>query len=121
LLHLKKDRDRLIRELRAWQTRNGHTAKFAQLSFQAKRLRQDVVRESFALYKVGLRLNRLFLFLAIGFLRNIPFATHDWHILGDHRDGEDSEHCGIKMLFSFSAPKRTRRKNRNETRCVQPL
>jgi hypothetical protein len=55
------------------------------------------------LYKLGLRLNRLFLFLALGFSRSIPFATHDWRMLGDHRDGEESEHRGIKTTYTSAS------------------
>jgi hypothetical protein len=81
---------------------NGHSKTFAAISFRSTRLREDVVHESFGLYKLGLRLNRLFIFLALGFSNAIPFATHDWSLLGDHRDGEEAEHRGLKMRASFS-------------------
>jgi hypothetical protein len=105
LLHRKPDRRKLLDALINWSMRNGHNVKFARVSFQSRRLRDDIIRESFGLYKLGLRLNRLFLFLALGFSRSIPFATHDWQILGDHRDGEESEYRGIKMSFSSSSTK----------------
>ncbi len=102
LLHLKEDRQRLLTQLRQWQVRSGRTKKFAELSFNISRLKNDVVRESFGLYKLGLRLNRLFLFLSLGISAKVPFASHDFHILGDLRNNEESEFRGMKSSFSFS-------------------
>lgn len=101
LLHLTSDRRRLALQLQKWMLRYGHHRKFAKLSIKVSRLREDVVRESPALYKLGLRLNRLFIFLVLGIHRRVPFATHDFQYLGDHRDNELSEHRGIKMRFSI--------------------
>ncbi len=102
LLHLKEDRQKLLIQLRQWQVRSGRSKKFAELSFNIGRLKNDVVRESFGLYKLGLRLNRLFLFLSLGISAKVPFASHDFHILGDLRNNEESEFRGVKSSFSFS-------------------
>lgn len=102
LLHLKEDQQRLLTNLRQWSVRSGHTKNFAEQSFKIDRLKNDVVRESFGLYKLGLRLNRLFLFLAVGISAKVPFASHDFHILGDLRNNEESEFRGAKSSFSFS-------------------
>ena len=102
LLHLAKDRHRLVVALRGWAIRYGFSKKFANTSFRAYRLNDDIVRASDGLYKLGLRLNRLFIFLALGFSAKIPFATHDFQIIGDHRDNEESEFRGLRMRFSFS-------------------
>jgi hypothetical protein len=37
-----------------------------------------------------------------GFSRNVPFATHDFQILADHRNEEESEFRGVRWRFSFS-------------------
>jgi hypothetical protein len=102
LLHLKKDRNFLVKQMREWMIRSGHSKKFARLSVQLKRLQKDVVRDSFPLYKLGLRLNRLFIFLAFGFTTSIPFATHDWRFLGDQRNDEPSEFRGLRMTVNIS-------------------
>jgi hypothetical protein len=99
LLHLTKDRKELVRLLREWYRRNGATSTFANLSFQSERIRGDVQREAPALYKRGLRLNRLFIFLAIGLHAKIPFGTHDWRVLGDLRDEEQWEYGGGRITF----------------------
>jgi hypothetical protein len=102
LLHLKEDRSRLVTELRNWAMRYGYERRFANVSFTSNDLRKGIVNQAFALYKLGLRLNRLFLFFALGFSRNVPFATHDFHILADHRDDEESEFRGMCWKFNFS-------------------
>ena len=102
LLHLTSDRRRLPLLLQKWMLRYGHRRKFARLSIRVSRLKKDVMRESPALYKLGLRLNRLFIFLVLGIHRRVPFATHDFQYLGDHRDNELSEFRGMKMRFSIS-------------------
>jgi len=102
LLHLKEDQQKLLTHLRQWSVRSGHSKKFAAQTFKIARLKNDVVRESFGLYKLGLRLNRLFLFLAVGLSAKVPFASHDFHILGDLRDNEESEFRGVKSSFRFS-------------------
>lgn len=102
LLHLKKDRSRLVAELRKWAMRYGYQPKFAKLSFKSDDLKKGIVNQAFALYKLGLRLNRLFLFFALGFSRDVPFATHDFQMLADHRDNEKSEFRGMTWQFSFS-------------------
>ncbi len=100
LLHLPKDRKRLVAELRKWARRYGYSKTFAETSFRADSLRKGLVHQNFALYKLGLRLNRLFLFFARGFSRKVPFATHDFKILGDRRDGEESEFRGMHWKFT---------------------
>jgi hypothetical protein len=102
LLHLKKDRSRLVTELREWAMRYGYQRKVANVSFKSDDLKKGIVSKAFALYKLGLRLNRLFLFFALGFSRNVPFATHDFHILADHRDDEESEFRGMRWKFNFN-------------------
>lgn len=102
LLHMKEDKEKLVRDLREWMVRDGYSRKFANISFRKSRVRDDVVRESFALYKLGLRINRLFLFMVLGFSRSIPFASHDWTMLGDNSDGEIREFRGVKMTFQSS-------------------
>jgi len=96
LLHLQKDRVRCEELLRDWYVRYGADRPFADLSFRRNRLRDDIQREAFGLYKLGLRLNRLFIFLALGFSRAIPFASHDWLLLGDQKDDEETEFRGVK-------------------------
>lgn len=103
LLHLRKHRKLVVAELRKWAMRYGYSKKFAETSFREDTLRKGIVHKRFALYKLGLRLNRLFLFFALGFSRKVPFATHDFQILGDHRDGEDLEFRGIHWKFSINA------------------
>ncbi len=103
LLHLAVDRRRLVDELRKWAIRSGCSKKFATLSFRYARVKDDIVRESFGLYKLGLRLNRLFIFLALGFSAKIPFATHDFQMFGDMRNDEESEFRGMRMRFSDSS------------------
>jgi hypothetical protein len=102
LLHLRKDRSALVMELRKWATRYGYSRKVADLSFKSDDLKKGIVNKAFALYKLGLRLNRLFLFFALGFSRKVPFATHDFQILADHRNDEVSEFRGIRWRFNFS-------------------
>lgn len=108
LLHLRQDRVRLVSLLKKWYLRNGHKGPFTNLSFRSTRVFDDVGRESDALYKLGLRLNRLFLFLAVGFLKSVPFATHDWHVLGDLRQGETTQYRGARVTATFgTAPNAT--------------
>jgi hypothetical protein len=99
LLHLPQDRKRLVDELRSWMVRHGYPKSFASSSFKSSRLKEDIVRESFGLFKLGLRLNRLFIFLAIGLSSRVPFATHDFRISGDLRSGEESEFRGLRTKF----------------------
>lgn len=86
LLHLKEDRDKLVATLIEWYTRNGHSKKFSRISFKSNRIDTDLQREAFALYKVGLKLNRLLFFYFIGYSRNIPFATHDFSTIGNNKN-----------------------------------
>ena len=103
LLHLQKDRSRLVTELRAWAMRYGYEPRLANVTFKPDNLKNGIVQKAWALYKLGLRLNRLFLFFALGFSRKVPFATHDFHILADHRNDEESEFRGIRWKFNFSS------------------
>jgi len=86
LLHLKKDRDKLVETLIEWYARNGHSKKFSKLSFKSSRIDKDIQREAFGIYKIGLKLSRLLFFYFIGYSGNIPFATHDFFTIGKHRD-----------------------------------
>lgn len=86
LLHLKKDRDELVAVLREWYCRNGHSKKFANISFHPRRIDDDIQREAFGLYKVGLKLSRLLFFYFIGYSRHVPFATHDFSTIGKSRE-----------------------------------
>jgi hypothetical protein len=61
LLHLRKDSSRLVKELRTWAMRYGYRRKLANVTFKSDNLRNGIVHKAFALYKLGLRLNRLFL------------------------------------------------------------
>jgi len=101
LLHLDQDRKKLTNSLRDWYIRSGHNQKFAKLSFQKNRIEKDVVRESPALYKMGLRTSRLFLFMLLGITTSIPFASHDFKTIGDMKDSETSEYKGINMKFTI--------------------
>jgi len=58
LLHLRKDRSRLVTELRKWAMRYGYSRKFANASFKSDALKKGIVHKAFALYKLGLRLKR---------------------------------------------------------------
>jgi len=100
-LHLRKDRNRVVTELRKWAIRYGYSKKFANALFKSGELKKGIVHKAFALYKLGLRLNRLFLFFALGFSRKVPFATHDFQILADQRNDEESEFRGMRWKFSF--------------------
>lgn len=102
LLHLADDRRKLVKALRGWAVRSGCSKKLADVSFRVSRLKADVVRESFGLYKLGLRLARLFIFFALGFSSRIPVATHDFSMIGDHRDDEESEFRGVRISSRFS-------------------
>ena len=83
LLHLQKDRENLVQNLRNWYLRYGHSKKFTNLSFRVSRVDNDVAREAHGLYKVGLRTARLFIFMLLGFSSSIPFASHDFRSIGD--------------------------------------
>ncbi|TXN78990.1 hypothetical protein FV234_21885 [Methylobacterium sp. WL8] len=100
LLHLAADRKKLVLALRDWAVRNGHSEKFANISFTPGRLRDQVVTNSHALYKVGLRVNRIFLFLALGIHRDIPFAEYDFSTLADMSRPVVGEFKGIRFEFS---------------------
>jgi hypothetical protein len=80
----------------------GYSRKFANVSFKSDSLKNGIVHQAFALYKLGLRLNRLFLFFTLGFSRNGPFATHDFQIVADQWNDEESEFRGMRWRFSFS-------------------
>jgi hypothetical protein len=108
LLHLRKDRNKLVAELREWARRYGYNRKFAEISFRSRDLKRGIVHKAFALYKLGLRLNRLFLFFALGFSRTVPFATHDFQILADQRNDEESEFRGMRWKFNIGQPSEKR-------------
>ncbi|MCX6339226.1 MAG: hypothetical protein NTX71_04825 [Candidatus Aureabacteria bacterium] len=82
-IHIQKDRIDLIRLLRQWYIRDGFSKQFANGSFRSSRLLADLHMEAFALYKLGLRLNRLLFFYYLGYKISIPFASHDWRISGN--------------------------------------
>lgn len=82
LTHQEKERKSLMIALRLWYERNGHDKKFSKLSFDDKRLNHDIAREAHALYKVGLRLNRLIFFYYLGLIRNLPFGDYDFITIG---------------------------------------
>ncbi|MBL6458827.1 hypothetical protein JMJ55_26195 [Belnapia sp. T6] len=100
LLHLKDDRKRLLYSLRQWMTRGGHTCDFVNISFTLERLRDQVVTHSPALYKVGLRVNRIFLFLSLGIHKSIPFAEYDFQTVGDTSTPFVGEFRGMRVRFS---------------------
>jgi hypothetical protein len=104
LLHLVKDRKALVSTLRDWAVRNGHSEQFAAKSFDTKRLRDQVVTHGHALYKVGLRVSRIFIFLALGIHKNIPFAEYDFRSIGDMSRPISGEYKGIRFEFGGNAP-----------------
>lgn len=85
LLHLVKDRRTLVEQLQKWWIRWGGTSKQARAWFHTSRINDEVQREAFGLFKTGLRLNRLFLFLVIGVSNPPPFASHDFSLIGRSR------------------------------------
>lgn len=88
LLHLGRDRARLAKVLRRWYGRQLKSKRFVELSFRVKNLEAGVVNAGPALYKVGLRLCRIFIWMMLGFSKPPPFASHDFSVIGDLRVGE---------------------------------
>jgi hypothetical protein len=81
LIHNPKNRDRLCKELRDWYRRNGLPSKFIEGSFPKRKLRISLAAgNALGLYKVGLFLNRLFIFWYLGYVVSIPFAEKDLRI-----------------------------------------
>ena len=104
LLHLTKDRRELRDILRKWYRKSGHSTKFAELTFKLERIDDDVTREAWGLYKVGLRICQLFIFMVLGIPKSIPVATHDFSTIGDLFTGEEHEFRGIKMIVTSPRP-----------------
>ena len=88
LLHLSSDRAQLARALRKWYGRQVKSKRFVKLSFRVHNLEAGVVNAGPALYKLGLRLCRIFIWMMLGFAKPPPFASHDFSVLGDLRVGE---------------------------------
>jgi hypothetical protein len=86
LLHLKKDRGEIALALRRWYLREGFTPAFAKRSFRVARIEHAMTREFWSLYKLALRVSRLFLFIATR-AKPVPYASHDFRILGDLKVG----------------------------------
>jgi hypothetical protein len=99
-LHTIKGRMRIVSALRDWYIRAGSTKKHANWMFKERRLETDLQVNAASLYKVGLRTNRLLIFMLLGFSRSIPFSTHDYLPTGDRVPGEVSE-------FEFNGKKIT--------------
>ena len=59
LTHKINERQKLTKELRDWLIRYGFKKQFANKTFSASNLRRDLMVESFGLYKLALRLNRI--------------------------------------------------------------
>lgn len=102
LLHLEKERIQLTNLLRKWYLRTGHNQRFTNSSFKKDAIEKNVTTASHSLYKVGLRVSRLFLFMLIGLTKDIPFASHDFLTIGDMADNEESEYKGIKTRIEIS-------------------
>jgi hypothetical protein len=83
LLHKTVDRRRLAIKLRTWFRRHVRPLSFARLSFPISGLEAAVGREGPALYKLGLRTCRTFVLMLLGFTQRLPFATHDFSVVGD--------------------------------------
>lgn len=107
LLHLPKDRKRLAGALRRWYGRHSKSKRFPQRSFRIETLEVGVRNAGPALYKLGLRLCRIFLWMMLGFSKPPPFASHDFSVLGDLRSGE-------KLKFS-QRPRASRFSNEGPT------
>ncbi len=85
LLHKTEDRRRLAGALRSWFQREVRSQSLTRISFPVSGLEAAVGREAPALYKLGLRACRTFLLMLLGFTRSLPFATHDFSVIGDLR------------------------------------
>jgi hypothetical protein len=83
LLHKVQDRKELAFKLRALLGRQVRDARFVRASFPIRRLEDGITSSLPMLYKVGLRVCRLFIFHLLGFVRRLPFATHDFSVIGD--------------------------------------
>lgn len=88
LLYLPDNKRDVRKVLLNWYVRNGANKKFAKSSFKIKRIHEDVMRESHALYKVALKYNRLLIFYFLGYSQDIPFASHDFSLIGETRTNE---------------------------------
>jgi hypothetical protein len=102
LLHIEKDRKTLVKSLQDWSIRNGHSEQFAKISFISSRLRDQVGINSHSLYKVGLRVNRIFLFLYLGIYSKVPIATHDFSSVGNMSAPFVGEFDGMRFEFRKS-------------------
>jgi hypothetical protein len=109
LMHLAKDRQEVTRAMRSLYRRYGLSARFTNISFQSRRIESDVTREGPALYKIGLRICRLFIFMMLGRTTRIPFATHDFQLIGDLREGERLLYPGGKVATTITSMSSTGR------------
>jgi hypothetical protein len=92
LLHKPEDRKKLANHLRKWFGRQLKSETFAKASFPIAKLEMAVGNAAPALYKLGLRSCRLCILMLLRFSRNLPFASHDFSIIGDMRVGEKLRH-----------------------------
>jgi hypothetical protein len=78
LAHKKEVKKELTARLRSLYIRQGYETKYVRLTFRAHRIHEDIATEAHNIYKLGLKLNRLFFFYHLGITRDIPFASKDW-------------------------------------------
>jgi hypothetical protein len=100
LLHLPEHRKQLLESLRAWGLRNRLSERHVKMSFTEDRLRDVMSSQAHALFKVGLRTNRIFLFLALGIHKNIPFGEYDFRIIGDPKMPVIGEYKGLRFKIT---------------------
>jgi hypothetical protein len=100
LMHLQRDKSRIVKSLREWMIRNGFSSEHAKMHVPFGDIKIGIMASIPALYKLGLRLNRLFLFYSFG-ISDPPFATHDFRYLADHINGEVSRHQGVRTTASI--------------------
>lgn len=76
-LHIERDRNQLIDELRQWLVRRGCSKEFAEISFTAERLPMQLQSSGAGLYKTALTVARFGFFILIDAAAQFYVATRD--------------------------------------------
>ena len=95
--HRRKDRVELTEVLREHYERSGINPSVAALSFSERRLDDCIQVAAPQLYKIGMRVSRVAIFMLIGIYPSIPTASHDFRLFGPMGYGKPRKYRGMSL------------------------